>query len=124
VIVTVDPASPIPPYEQLRAAIVELIVTEQLSIGARLPTVRQLAADLNLAPGTVARAFRELENDGIITSRGRHGTHVRALPPRPPAAERRKRLAEAARTYAVTARELGVEAESALAEVATALGAM
>jgi DNA-binding transcriptional regulator YhcF (GntR family) len=121
VIVSVDSSSPVPPYEQLRASITEAIVTGQLSVGARLPTVRQLAADLSLAPGTVARAFRELENDGIIVTRGRRGTHVRAVPPRPPAAERRRRLTAAARLYGVTVRELGVDADGALAEVVAAL---
>ena len=64
--------SPVPPYEQLREQIAGLIATSELKPGNRLPPVRQLAADLGLAGGTVARAYRELEQAGLIE--GRAGT--------------------------------------------------
>jgi DNA-binding transcriptional regulator YhcF (GntR family) len=121
VIVTVDASSPVPPYEQLRGAIAQLVATGQLPVGSRLPTVRQLAADLGLAPGTVARSYRELEAEGVLVTRGRHGTHVAAAPPPPPRAERQRRLAEAANAYAVTVRTLGVDAATALDLVNQAL---
>jgi DNA-binding transcriptional regulator YhcF (GntR family) len=124
VIISVDPASPVPPYEQLRASISRLVGAGELGAGAKLPTVRQLASDLGLAPGTVARAYRELEGEGIIVTRGRHGTHVGQAPPPPPSAERQRRLTEAARLYVLTARELRVDAESALAEVQSAIEAV
>jgi DNA-binding transcriptional regulator YhcF (GntR family) len=114
VIVTVDPDSPTPPFEQLRIAIRQLVATGALPVGSRLPTVRQLAADLRLAPGTVGRAFRELETEGIIESRGRHGTHVKGAPKRPQAAERGRRIREAAAAYAAIAAELAVDPESAV----------
>lgn len=69
-------------------------------MGSRLPTVRRLAADLGIAPGTVGRAFRELEVEGILESRGRHGTHVKGPPRRPQAAERGRRIRDAAAAYA------------------------
>jgi DNA-binding transcriptional regulator YhcF (GntR family) len=72
----IDPASVIPPYEQLRTRVVAMTVSGQLEPGQKLPTVRQLAADLGLAPNTVARAYRELEADGIISTQGRRGTFV------------------------------------------------
>jgi DNA-binding transcriptional regulator YhcF (GntR family) len=121
VIVTVDPGSALPPYEQLRAGISRLVALGQLAPGTKLPTVRQLATDLGLAPGTVARAYRELESEGIIITQGRHGTRVRQAPPPPPAAERQRRLVEAARMYAITARQLGVDAKTALAEAKNAI---
>ncbi len=121
VIVTVDPSSPVPPYEQLRAAIARLVATGQLPVRSRLPTVRQLAADLGIAPGTVARAYRELEADGILVTRGRHGTHVAAAPPPPPRAERQRRLAEAASAFADTVRELGIDPGTALETINEAL---
>ncbi len=46
----------------------------------RLPSIRQLAGDLGVAPNTVARAYRELEVDGFLRSRGRRGTTVAAHP--------------------------------------------
>lgn len=74
--IVVDPKSPVPPFEQIRLQIVEQIASAQLAPGSRLPTVRRLAADLAIAPNTVARAYRELEANGVVESRGRHGTFV------------------------------------------------
>jgi len=121
VIVTIDPDSPVPPFEQIRIAIRQLVATGNISVGSRLPTVRQLAADLGLAPGTVGRAFRELEVEGIIESRGRHGTHIKSAPRPPEAAERRRRIREAANTYIAVAAELAIDPETAIAAVRQAL---
>jgi DNA-binding transcriptional regulator YhcF (GntR family) len=70
--------SPVPPYEQLREQIAGLIATGRLQAGQRLPPVRQVAADLGLAGGTVARAYRELAQAGLVEGGGRHGTVVRS----------------------------------------------
>ncbi|WBM79964.1 GntR family transcriptional regulator [Cryobacterium breve] len=74
----IDPRSAIPPFEQVRAQIVELVRTGGLQADARLPTVRKLAADLGIAPNTVARTYRELERAGVVITRGRHGTFIAA----------------------------------------------
>jgi DNA-binding transcriptional regulator YhcF (GntR family) len=83
--IELDPDSKDPPYVQLRAAITYAIATGELAPGDPLPTIRQLAGDLDLAPNTVARAYRELEADGLVRARGRRGTHVAPAPPTPPA---------------------------------------
>jgi DNA-binding transcriptional regulator YhcF (GntR family) len=121
VIVSVDPGSPVPPFEQLRMAIRQLVATGALPVGSRLPTVRQLAADLGLAPGTVGRAFRELEVEGIIESRGRHGTHVKSAPKRPQSAERSRRIRDAATAYAAVVAELAIDPDTAIDHVRRAL---
>ena len=121
VIVSVDPSSPIPPFEQLRVAIRQLVATGALPVGSRLPTVRQLAADLRIAPGTVGRAFRELEVEGIIESRGRHGTHVKGAPRPPQGAERGRRIRDAATVYAAVAAELAIDPSEAMDHVRRAL---
>ena len=64
----VDTTDPTPPYEQLRRQFVELIGSGVLGHGDRLPPLRQLAADLGLAVGTVARTYRELETAGLVAS--------------------------------------------------------
>ncbi len=89
-------------------------------MGAQLPTIRQLAADLGLAANTVARVYRELEIEGLVASRVRHGTTVVA---RPAMAHRevQRRLDEAAHSYATLARQLGVDDEEAQARVRMAL---
>lgn len=118
--IIVDPGSPTPPYEQIRAQIATMIEAGTLPAGTQLPTIRQLAADLGLAANTVARAYRELEAQGWVISRVRHGTTVA---PRPPLARAdvRRRLREAAQTYAQLARQLGIDPDEAFETVRSAL---
>lgn len=72
----IDPQSAVPPFEQLRRQLIEQISTRQLPAGTKLPAVRRLASDLALAPGTIARAYKELEAEGYLITRGRNGTVV------------------------------------------------
>ena len=76
--ISVDPVSVTPPYEQVRTQIEALIRAGELARGTRLPTVRQLSLDLGLAVNTVARAYKELEADHLVETRGRNGTFVLA----------------------------------------------
>jgi DNA-binding transcriptional regulator YhcF (GntR family) len=75
-VVRIDPSSAAPPFDQVRRQIADYIISGVLPPGARLPPVRQLAADLDLAPGTVARAYQELEGAGMVTTRRGGGTRV------------------------------------------------
>ena len=74
--VEIDRTSPVPVFEQLRVQIERAITSGSLTAGQSLPTVRQLAADLSVAANTVGRTYRALEQDGLITTRGRRGTTV------------------------------------------------
>ena len=74
--VTVEPDSPVAPFEQIRSQLAGLIDSGALAEGERLPTVRSLAADLGVAVNTVARAYRELEADGLVVTASRAGTVV------------------------------------------------
>jgi GntR family transcriptional regulator len=115
----VDPDDPTPPYEQLRRQLVDLIEGGQLVEGERLPPLRQLAGDLGLAVGTVARTYRELETAGLVRSRRGGGTRVAPAVPKPSAGEREVRLAGLAAAYVMKARALGAtEAEMARAVLA------
>lgn len=112
-----DPASTTPPYEQVRVQLLERMQQGVLPAGSRLPTVRQLADELELAPGTVARAYKELEAAGAIETRGRNGTVVAWSAD---AGERRvqelaSQLAAAARENRVPARRVRELVEAALA---------
>ncbi len=108
-----------PPYEQVRAQISEQARSGALPAGYRLPTVRGLADSLGLAANTVAKAYRALETDGVIETRGRNGTFVAAAGS---AAEREG--AAAALAYAERARRLGLTRADALAAVEDALRAV
>ncbi|MEW1753661.1 GntR family transcriptional regulator [Streptomyces angustmyceticus] len=118
--VRVDTTSPVPPYEQIRAQLAALITTGRLAEGERLPTVRQLATDLGLAPGTVARAYRELETAHLIRTRRGAGTRVAAPPPAPKHLDP-ARLAALAQDFTATARALGADTEAILTAVHQAL---
>lgn len=113
--IAVDLDSATPQYEQIRAQVVALITAGALGEGDRLPTVRTLAADLGIAPGTVARAYRELESAGRVVTRRRVGTVVTA-PTRAPG-----RAEEIARELVTTARSEGISGPDLLDLVRSAL---
>lgn len=114
----IDSAGPEAPYEQLRAQISGQARSGELPVGYKLPTVRGLAEELGLAANTVAKAYRALESDGVIETRGRRGTFVAAADD---AASRE--AAEAAQTYAQRARRLGLDHATAREAVEEALRA-
>lgn len=98
-----DADGTVPPFEQLRTQIASRAASGDLPSGTRLPTVRALAAQLGLAPGTVARSYRELEADGVVVTEGRRGTFVAS-----PDAVRSPEAGAAAQAFATRARQLGL----------------
>jgi DNA-binding transcriptional regulator YhcF (GntR family) len=115
---TVDPASAVPPYEQLRQSVAAAVAEGRLVAGTKLPTVRALAAQLGLAVNTVAKAYRELEQAGVVQTKSRAGTVVSAA-----GDQARAKVAEAARIYANVVRANGFSDDDALRYVQAALEA-
>ena len=112
--ITVDPSLPDPPFHQVKTQIAAQVAAGTLAPGDKLATVRRLAADLGIAPNTVARAYRELELAGVIDTRGRAGTFV--------SGDQVQRAArEAAASYAAQIRALGLDRAEALALVERSL---
>ena len=108
--VVVDVTSATPPFEQVRAQLAGHVAAGALRAGDRLPTVRALAADLGLAVGTVARAYRELEAQGVVVSRRRTGTVV--AQPAPGTSQVPDRgLGDAVATLVARARSAGLDDE-------------
>ncbi|WP_294181151.1 GntR family transcriptional regulator [uncultured Schumannella sp.] len=116
--ITIDAEAAEAPFEQVRRQIRDAARDGALAAGSKLPTVRALAEQLGLAVNTVARAYRELESDGIIETRGRSGSFVAFSAD---AAERA--LQQAAADYAARARTLGADPSAALAAARAALDA-
>ncbi|MFJ8686551.1 GntR family transcriptional regulator [Micromonospora wenchangensis] len=104
--IRVDPSSAVPPFEQVRQQIADLIHLGALAAGRKLPPVRQLAADLGLANGTIARAYQELESAGLVVTRRAAGTRVAAIVPLP-SVDRADQLAGRVREYVLVGRRLG-----------------
>jgi len=111
-----DSAHPSPLHEQLRVQLIEQVRSGALPAGAKLPTVRGLAEQLSVAPNTIAKAYRELEADDIIETRGRAGTFVSV---HGDVTQQQAQLA--ARAYADRIHELRVPADDALTYVAAAI---
>lgn len=112
--ISLDLDDPMPAFEQIRTHVVDLIRGGTLEAGRRLPSIRQLAGDLRIAPGTVARAYRELESEGLIETSRASGTRVRAN--QTSDAE----LREAASSFTAQARGLGVSLDEALSALRSA----
>ena len=94
-------ASTVALFEQLRLHVIHLADNGTLPPGTKLPAVRALAEVLDVAPHTVARAYKELEAAGIVATRGRNGTVVCARD------ERLGGLSTAAAAYAAAAKAQG-----------------
>jgi DNA-binding transcriptional regulator YhcF (GntR family) len=112
----IDADSAVAPYEQIRLRIAELAAAGTLAAGTKLPPVRRLATELGLAANTVARAYRELEQAGLVETMGRAGTVITSRAARTPAEAQR-----AAQRYVQAARALGVPDSTALDLVRAAL---
>jgi GntR family transcriptional regulator len=75
-VLRIEPGSAQAPFEQVRSQLAAAVDDGRLAPGTRLPPIRALAEDLGLAANTVARAYRELEEAGLVVTRGRLGTVV------------------------------------------------
>jgi len=87
-----DMRSGVPVYRQIIDQIMVGIAAGSLSTGQQLPTVRQLAVDLSVNPNTVARAYRELEIRGVLTTQQGSGTFISDKTPTLSDAERQRQL--------------------------------
>ena len=120
----IDARHPTPLYAQLERAIRFAIVTGRLSVGDRLPTVRQLAVDLRINANTVAKVYAELERAGVLETRRGVGTFVRTseVPHgagatgggRKGATERERKLRGLAERFLADAHALGFSQEEVL----------
>ncbi len=77
-VLTIDPRSGVPIYLQLIEQIKRSVALGILQAGEQLPTVKQLALDLTVNPNTVAKAYRDLEREGVIETAPGRGSFVRA----------------------------------------------
>jgi len=98
-----DYHSSIPLYHQIAEQLRQFIAAGQIKPGDRLPSIRQMSQSLNVNPNTVARAYLELEQEQIITSRRGGGTTVALRGKAPDIREaRQKRLLESINEDIVT----------------------
>ena len=109
----VDPRIPEPIWSQIENGVRRLVASRSLAAGAPLPSVRDLARELRVNPGTVARAYQRLTESGVVEVRRGDGTYVAARPPVLRAGAQKRELREAAARYAAVALSLGADLEEA-----------
>lgn len=112
----VDEDSKVPPYDQIKRSVIEAIANEDAVVEEKLPAIRTLASELGLAVNTVARSYRELEEEGYVVTRGRSGTRVSSS-----AVPRLIGLNQLAAEFAGRTRALGVSNQEILDAVESAL---
>jgi GntR family transcriptional regulator len=101
-IVSIDDRDPTPIYVQLERALRAAIATGRLKPGDQLPTVRQLAVELQVNANTVARVYAELERAGVLETKRGVGSFISATPAQahPPREHERRLRAFATRVLA------------------------
>ncbi|MBV9848988.1 MAG: GntR family transcriptional regulator [Armatimonadetes bacterium] len=103
-----DSESGVPFYQQVVQQVRRLVASGALAPGDRLPTVRELAAELVLNPNTVARAYQDLEREGVVETRRGQGTFACAPSSRLSRAEARQIVAALLDRALLEARHLGL----------------
>lgn len=123
--VRLTPASGVPVYQQIVDQLREAVAEGRLRTDDRLPPVRQLAADLAVAPGTTARAYQELEQLGVVVTDGARGTRIaRMRAAELSSDERTARLVNLLRPVAVTSAYLGATPDEVREALEQALAAI
>lgn len=117
----IDPSDAIPIWKQIEEGVHRLIATGSLGPNDPVASVRELARELRVNPLTVSKAYRRLADAGVLTVRRGEGTYVSAEPPTMAADERQRKLRDAARRYASTAKTLSAEMTESLQAVREAL---
>ena len=107
----VNPSSGIPIYVQIETQVKNAIAAGALRRDQPLPSVRKLAAELGINPNTVARAYQELERNGVIVTVQGGGTYIAESVPRLLKSEKLRRLQPYARQIAVEGIQLGLTEE-------------
>jgi len=109
----IEPADPRPIWRQIEEGVQHLIASGALAAGSVVPSVRDLARDLQVNPATVSKAYQRLTDAGILAVRRGEGTYVASTPPILTLDERRRKLEHGAVRYAGMAVTLGAsEAEA------------
>lgn len=117
----IHPSSGVPIYRQLMDQVQALIVSGRLAPGAMLPSVRQVAVDLEVNMMTVSKAYAKLEADGVIERVRGKGMRVRAGSASGSAGERKAELKSLVDPMVTRALQLGLTDEQILSVVKSVL---
>lgn len=110
----IDPGDARPIWRQIEEGVQHLVARGVLPAGSPVPSVRDLARDLQINPATVSKAYQRLTDAGVLAVRRGEGTFVSDTPPAASDTQRNKRLFEEATRYASLAVTLGADCEEAV----------
>lgn len=113
-LVRIHPASGVPIYLQIESQIRQAVAAQAIRQDDSLPPVRKLAAELRVNPNTVARAYQNLERDGVIRTVQGGGCYINGQAPRLLKPEKIRRLKPLATQLAVEAKQLMLSREDTL----------
>jgi len=113
-LISINPKSALPIYHQIAEQIRRSVAAGKLQPGEQLPSVRELATQILVNPNTVARVYRDLEQEGLLETRRGQGTYISAAAAALAEAERKKLIAEQLKKTAQDVRHFGLSPESAL----------
>jgi GntR family transcriptional regulator len=116
----IDPRDARPIWRQIEEGVQHLVARGALPSGTAVPSVRDLAKDLQVNPATVFKAYQRLTDAGVLTVRRGEGTFVADSPPAASNAQRLGRLREEAVRYASLAVTLGASREETVAALEAA----
>ena len=110
----IDPSSPQPIWSQIEEGLRRVVTSGAMAAGQAVPSVRDLARDLQINPATVSKAYQRLTDAGVLVVRRGEGTFVAAEPPELPQGERQRVLGSGADRYAGLALSLGASKREAV----------
>lgn len=113
-ILRIDPTDPRPIWRQIEEGVQHLVAAGLLAAGNAVPSVRDLARDLQVNPATVSKAYQRLTDAGVLTVKRGEGTFVADAPPSLPESTRHGKLMDGALRYATLATTLGADREETL----------
>jgi GntR family transcriptional regulator len=105
----INPSSGVPIYLQIESQIKQVIASGAMGAGDSIPSTRKLAAELRVNPNTVARAYQNLERDGVIRTVPGGGTYIADNVPGLLKAEKLRRLKPIATQLAVEASQMRLD---------------
>jgi GntR family transcriptional regulator len=110
----ISPQDPVPIYQQIVSQVKYLVASGRLAPDEELPPIRTLAEQLLVNPNTVARAYRELEQAGIVVKRRTTGTYVSGAASPLARRQRLKIVAERVDALLAEARQLNIDTETVI----------
>jgi GntR family transcriptional regulator len=111
----IESADPRPIWRQIEEGVQHMVASGALAAGAPVPSVRDLARELQINPATVSKAYQRLTDAGVLCVRRGDGTYVAESPPALPQETLARKLRDGAVRYAGLAVTLGVDEEEAVA---------